>query len=130
MAFLYHKEAWKLLIHYSELRYRQTPIEQIIRQQPTLYSTYRSIYNKRERSVVYHLCPTRNLAIFSSKDNILNAYISFPRRATETQRTASPLNEAKIAKRKNIYSLQRIINKKKRYTKRILPDADDAESAE
>ena len=77
-----------------------------------------------------HLCPTRKLAILSSKDNILNAYISFPRRATETQRTASPLNEAKIAKSKNIYSLQRIINKKKRYTKRILPDADDAESAE
>ena len=73
---LYNKEAWKLLIHYSELRYRQTPIEQIIRQQPTPYSIYRSIYNKRERSVVYHLRPTRNLAIFSSKDNILNAYMS------------------------------------------------------
>ncbi len=96
---LYHKEAWKLLIHYSELRYRQTPIGQIIRQQPTLYSIYTSIYNKRERPVVYHLCPTRNLAIFSSKDNILNAYISFPWRVTETQRTASPLNETKIVKK-------------------------------
>ena len=43
------------------------------KQQPTLYSIYTSIYNKRERPVVYYLCPTGKLAIFSSKDNILNA---------------------------------------------------------
>ena len=40
---------------------------------PTLYSIYTSIYNKRERPVFYYLCPTGKLAIFSSKDNILNA---------------------------------------------------------
>lgn len=69
----YLVQAWELLIYYFETEVSPNTHRTNNKQQPTLYSIYTSIYNKRERPVVYYLCPTGKLAIFSSKDNILNA---------------------------------------------------------